>query len=70
MKSSERIKMALAYRGMSEAKLARALGTSPSAFNQRMKHDKFTPEELERIADVLGAQFKAYFVFPDGTTVG
>lgn len=70
MKNSKRISMALAYRGMSEASLARALGTSPSAFNQRMKNDKFTAEELERIGEIVGAEFRAFFVFPDGTSVG
>ena len=33
---SKKIKMALAYEGMSEAELARRLGFSPAAFNQRM----------------------------------
>ena len=37
MTISQKIKMALAYKGMSEADLARAVGSSPQAFNQRMK---------------------------------
>lgn len=41
MTISQKIKMALAYKGMSEAELARAVGSSPSAFNQRMKTGNF-----------------------------
>ena len=69
MTIAQKIKMALAYRNMSEAELARALGTSPSAFNQRMKRERFTKEELEQIAEILGGAFRAEFVFPDGTVI-
>ena len=57
MTISKKIKMALAYKGMSEAELARAVGSSPSAFNQRMKTGKFSSEEMEKIADALGATY-------------
>ena len=70
MTNAQRIKMALAYKGMSEANLARALNSTPAAFNQRMKTDKFTSEELEQIAAVLNAEYKASFIFPDGTQIG
>ena len=69
MKNSQKIKMALAYKGMRESELARQLGTTPQAFNQRMKTDKFTGEEMDAIAEILGGSWVAEFVFPDGTKV-
>lgn len=69
MTISQKIKMALAYQGMSEAELARSIGTSPSAFNQRMKTGKFSSDELNRIAQALGAEYYFGFQFPDGTEV-
>ena len=63
MTISQKIKMALAYKGMSEAELARALGSSPSAFNQRMKTGKFSSEEMEKIADALEATYYYGFEF-------
>ena len=65
----QKIKMALAYKGMSEAELSRALGTSPSAFNQRMKTGKFSSEDMEKIAEAIGAKFFFGFEFEDGTRV-
>ena len=65
----QKIKMALAYKGMSEAELSRQIGTSPSAFNQRMKTGKFTGEELKKIAEVLGAEYYCGFRFEDGTEI-
>lgn len=65
----QKIKMALAYKGMKESELARALDTSPSAFNQRMKTGKFSSEDLERIADALSAKFTFGFEFEDGTKI-
>ncbi len=69
MTTSQKIKMALAYVGISEAALARRIGSSPSAFNQRMKTDKFTTSELEKIATALGATYSFSFNFPDGTHI-
>lgn len=69
MKTSQKIRMALAYRNMSEAELARKIGSTPSAFNQRLKTDKFTYEELEKIGEVLGAKYVAVFKFEDGTKI-
>ena len=43
---SKKIKMALAYEGMSEAELARRLGFSPAAFNQRMATDQWSADLL------------------------
>lgn len=65
----QKIKMALTYKGMSESDLARALGTSPQALNQRMKTGKFTSEDLEKIGAAMGAEFQFSFVFEDGTKV-
>ena len=69
MTTAQKIRMALSYVRMSEAELARALGTSRSAFNQRMKTDKFSSTELDRIAKAMGAEFIFNFKFPDGTKV-
>ncbi|MDR2023059.1 MAG: helix-turn-helix transcriptional regulator [Hungatella sp.] len=69
MSNAQKIKMALAYKGMSESELARSLGTTPQAFNQRMKTDKFTTDDLSKIAEILGASYLSEFSFPDGTKI-
>jgi DNA-binding Xre family transcriptional regulator len=69
MTNGHKIRIALAHKGMSEAELARAIGTSPSAFNQRLKTDKFKYEELEKIATVLDCTYKSVFVLKDGTEI-
>ena len=60
MTISQKIKMALAYKGMSEADLARAVGSSPQAFNQRMKTGKFSSEEMEKIAHCIALTAKDF----------
>ena len=65
----QKIKMALAYKGMSESELARAIGTSPQAFNQRMKTGKFSSEDMEKIAEAMGAEYFFGFQFKDGTKI-
>ena len=68
MTISQKIKMALAYKGMSEADLARAVGSSPQAFNQRMKTGKFS-SEMDKIANALEASYFFGFEFKDGTKI-
>ncbi len=70
MSKEQKIKTAVAYSGMSQAKLAAKIGMTPSNFNQKLKRDTFTDEELEEIAKALGAIFEpCSFVFPDGMKI-
>ena len=69
MTVSQKIKMALAYKGMSQAELARRMGVSPQTFNSRMKTDKFSSEELIKMAAILGAEYVFGFEFEDGTRI-
>ncbi|MCL4439431.1 MAG: XRE family transcriptional regulator [Bacillota bacterium] len=69
MTNTQKIKMALAFIGKSEAWLAKEIGSTPQAFNQRMKTDKFSTVELEGIAKALGAVYSSFFEFPDGTKI-
>lgn len=69
MTISQKINMAIAYKGMSQAALARAINMTPSNFNQKYKRETFTQEELERIAAALGGEYFFGFRFPDGTNI-
>lgn len=69
MTTAQKIRMALAYKNMSEAELARSLGTTPQAFNQRMKTDRFSSDELQEIAKVLNARYTFLFIFDDGVEI-
>ncbi len=69
MTVEQMVKMALSYKGISQAELARLLDTTPSNLNQKVKRNTLTKEELEQIAAALGAEFRCEFKFPDGTTI-
>ena len=70
MSKEQKIKTAAAYSGVSQAKLAEKIGMTASNFNQKLKRDTFTDEELAEIAKALGASFEPFaFVFPDGMKI-
>lgn len=69
MNLETKIKMATAFKGISQSQLARTIGTTPQNFNQKLKRQTFTQEELHRIAEALGATYHCYFEFPDGTKI-
>lgn len=69
MELERKIKMALAHEDMSQAELARRVGTTPANFNHRLKNVTFKIEDLEKIAAVLGAKFTYTFDFEDGTKI-
>ena len=69
MTIEQKINMATAYKGLSQAMLARSIGMSPSNFNQKIKRDTFSMIELEKIASALGAVYTVAFEFPDGTRI-
>ena len=64
-----KIKLAETYAGVSEAELARRLGTTSQAFGQRMKTGKFKSSDLEEISAALGCEVSVEFRFPDGTVI-
>lgn len=62
--------MALAYSGsITKKDIADKLWVTPSAFGQRLKTGKFTQQELETIAAILGCKYFSGFEFPDGLTI-
>lgn len=69
MTIAQKLNMALSYKGISQAELARRIGTTPSNLNQKVKRNTLTKEELEQIASVLGGVWRAEFEFPDGTII-
>ena len=69
MTIEQKTNMALAYRGMSQADLARKIGTTPSNLNKKVKRDTLTKEEMEQIAQALGGSWRAEFVFDNGSVI-
>ena len=69
MDTSKKIRLALAYLGISQAELARRVGATPQAFNQRMKAGKLSDDDMNKIAGELGCEIAVEFRFPDGTTL-
>lgn len=65
----QKIKAAEKIAGIKESQLADTLGTSRSAFSQRMKTGKFSTAELEAIAEALGAKFEYKFIFDNGIEI-
>lgn len=69
MTIEQKLKMAFSYYGISQSEVARRIGTTPSNLNQKVKRNTLTKEELEQIAAVLGCEWRAEFIMPDGTTI-
>lgn len=69
MTIEQKINMALAYKGISQAELARKIGTTPANLNKKVKRDTLTKEEMEKIAKALGGSWRAEFVFENGTVI-
>lgn len=68
MDMRKKIDLACAYAGKSQAYIARALGVTPQTFNKRLQTCKFSVEELQKIAEALGATYNYSFDFTDGTS--
>ena len=69
MTITQQIKILCVHCEISEAELARRLGTSPQNFNSKMKRESFTITDLELIAKVLDVEFKRFFVLKNGDKV-
>jgi DNA-binding transcriptional regulator YdaS (Cro superfamily) len=71
MTKEQMIRLAIVYAKQSQAAIAKAIGMTPSNFNQKIKRDTFSTEELNRIAKAVGAASYCYFFeFPDMVRIG
>ena len=69
MAVSEQIKILCIKLNISVSELARLYGSSPQAFSQKMKREKFTPAELKEIAKAAGCEYESSFILPTGDRV-
>ena len=69
MDIEQKLKMACAYKGISQRKLAEMIGQTPSNFSQKVKRQTLTAEELQKVAAALGGVYVYGFEFPDGTKI-
>lgn len=69
MTIEQKIKMLIGYVGVSQAEIARRIGMTPSNFNQKVKRETFTQEEMNAIAKAAGVKWEAVFILPDGTKI-
>ena len=65
----KKVKASCELAGMSLTELAEKLGMSQQNFSKRLKVGKFTQEELEEIANALGAKYLSVFEFSNGTRI-
>jgi hypothetical protein len=60
---TQQIRNLLVKKGnITEAELARRLNTTPGNFNQKMKRDNFSEQDLQEIGDVMGCDLKIFFI--------
>ena len=55
--------------GISATELGKRMGMSQQTFSSRLKVGKFSKEEYNKMAELLGAKFIFRFEFPDGTRI-
>ncbi len=69
MNISEQIRMLCAFRGISQAELARLTGQSPQNFSSKLRRESFTIHDLEEIAKAVGVKFEHCFVLENGERI-
>ncbi|MBQ9624569.1 MAG: helix-turn-helix transcriptional regulator [Clostridia bacterium] len=69
MTTSEQIKVLCVRSGISLAELARRLNISPQSLSGKFKRNSFTINDLENVADAVGAKFEHCFVLENGEKI-
>jgi transcriptional regulator with XRE-family HTH domain len=66
---SDQIRILCAHLKISQAKLAKASGMSPQNFNNKLRKNSLTPDELKQIAKSVGCRYIGAFILPDGEEI-
>lgn len=65
----DQIKAACDVAGISATELGKKMGMSQQNFSSRLKVGKFSKNEYEKMAEILGAEFVFRFEFPNGVRI-
>lgn len=65
----EEIKVLCVIKNISQAELARRLGTSLQNFNAKLKKGTFSIDDMQRIAEATGVDFSHGFVLENGELI-
>ena len=65
----QKVEAACAIAGITVTQLGAQMGMSQQSISNRLKTGKFTKEEYEKMAQIMGAKFTFQFEFPDGTII-
>ena len=65
----QKVEAACAMAGITVTELGRRVGMSQANISKRLKVGKFSQNELEKMGEAMGAQYKSGFYFPDGNKV-
>lgn len=60
---------AIRYSGKNKTQIAKEFNISPQALDSRLNKNNFSFSELSNYAEIIGAEFIAYFQFQDGTKI-
>ena len=69
MSVSEQIRILCSKKNISIAELGRRLHKTPQAFNQKIRRESFTVDELKAIAKAAGCQYEGSFLLESGESV-
>lgn len=69
MDIGHRIKILSAYAGITQAELARRIGTTPQNLSNKIKRNSFTWKDMADIAKATGSVYVEEFVLPDGSKI-
>ena len=54
---------------MSLTELGAKMGMSQASISKRVKTGKFTQEELQQMAKIMGCKYESKFIFPNGNEI-
>ena len=65
----KKVRAFLAYTGYTQREMAKAIGMTVSNFNQKICRGTLETEDLQRMAEAAGCQYRSEFILPDGSTI-
>ena len=69
MRIDKQIRILCIKTDLTISEIGRRLNKTPQAFSQKIKHGKFTIDDLQEIAMVTGCKLECNFILPNGERI-
>lgn len=69
MDAAKKVRVLMANHNLTGSKMAEMAGMTQSNLSKKLKNNSFSVNDMNKIAEAVGAKFEGFFILEDGSEI-